>query len=279
MTPTSAPIREPTGFPWRAGSPRCVLLIRKPASASGPTPITLMSTAAAPHGAANATADIDGGKMDGFVAQAVRARKGCTDANNPACTNSRTPDVMGYHTQFDIPNYWAYARNFVLQDHMFEPNASWSLPSHLFLVSAWSAHCTQHDNPASCTNALQSPGNPPDFAPGSRRAGHQPVPSAPSASPSSTPSAPSFSPASPAGHTAAPLGGIAAGGRRPAPIYAWTDLTYLLHQHHVSWGYYVVAGTEPDCENDSAVSCAPVNQNAKTPGIWNPAALFRHGHR
>ena len=31
------------------------------------------------------------------------------------------------------------------------------------------------------------------------------------------------------------------------PIYAWTDLTYLLHQEHVSWGYYVVPGTEPDC--------------------------------
>jgi phospholipase C len=30
---------------------------------------------------------------------------------------------MGYHTQSDIPNYWAYARNFVLEDHMFEPNA------------------------------------------------------------------------------------------------------------------------------------------------------------
>ena len=54
---------------------------------------------------------------------------------------------MGYHTQSDIPNYWTYAKDFVLQDHMFEPNASWSLPSHLFLVSEWAAHCTQEDNP------------------------------------------------------------------------------------------------------------------------------------
>lgn len=30
-----------------------------------------------PHGAANATADINGGKMDGFVTQAESARKGC----------------------------------------------------------------------------------------------------------------------------------------------------------------------------------------------------------
>ena len=47
--------------------------------------------------------------------------------------------MMGYHDAREIPNYWAYARNFVLQDHMFEPNASWSLPAHLFLVSEWSA--------------------------------------------------------------------------------------------------------------------------------------------
>ena len=36
---------------------------------------------------------------------------------------------MGYHDAREIPNYWAYAENYVLQDHMFEPNASWSLPA------------------------------------------------------------------------------------------------------------------------------------------------------
>ena len=58
------------------------------------------------------------------------------------------------------------------------------------------------------------------------------------------------------------------------PIYAWTDLTYLLHKNHVSWGYYVVSGTEPDCENDAAETCAPVAQNSNTPGIWNPLPWF-----
>jgi phospholipase C len=58
------------------------------------------------------------------------------------------------------------------------------------------------------------------------------------------------------------------------PIYAWTDLTYLLHRDNVSWGYYVVAGTEPDCEDDATLSCTPVNQNAMTPGIWNPLPYF-----
>jgi len=195
-----------------------------------------------PHGQSNATADINGGKMDGFVAEARRAARGCLDPTNPACANGATTDVMGYHTASDIPNYWAYAKDFVLQDRMFEPNASWSLPEHLFLVSEWSAYCTQHDNPSSCSNALQNPGLPPDF----RQGGGPRIRGSAGPSPTS----------------------------RPAPIYAWTDLTYLLHKNHVSWGYYVVSGTEPDCENDSAVSCGPVQQNSKTPGIWNPLPYF-----
>src|SRR5258706_10596394 len=59
-----------------------------------------------------------------------------------------------------------------------------------------------------------------------------------------------------------------------APIYAWTDLTYLLHKNKVSWGYYVVAGNEPDCANDASISCGPVKQNARTRGIWNPLPYF-----
>jgi phospholipase C len=40
---------------------------------------------------------------------------------------------------------------------MFEPNASWSLPSHLFMVSAWSAKCSTPGDPTSCVNALDGP--------------------------------------------------------------------------------------------------------------------------
>ncbi len=188
-----------------------------------------------PHGERNAIADVDGGKMDGFLMQAKSGRRGCADPNNPACTNSRNADVMGWHDAREIPNYWRYAQAYVLQDRMFEPNASWSLPEHLFQVSEWSAFCTRHDDPSSCTNALQSPGRPPDMRRALRRNGAAP---------------------------------------REAPIYAWTDLTYLLHQKHVSWAYYVVAGGEPDCENDAAVSCVAPKQNAKTPGIWNPLPYF-----
>jgi phospholipase C len=178
-----------------------------------------------PHGAANAAADINGGTMNGFVGQAEKG-KNC-GTNDPACSPcnqsqlARCIDVMGYHDAREIPNYWTYARDFVLQDHMFQPNSSWSLPEHLFQVSEWSAFCTDPLTPFSCKNALQNP-NPSDGA----------------------------------------------------PHYAWTDMTYLLHKNNVSWGYYVFNGTEPDCENDSAMTCAPVAQGPKTPGIWNPLPSF-----
>ncbi len=111
-----------------------------------------------PHGQVDATNDINGGKMDGFIAEAEHGKKGCVDPNNPACTSVGTTDVMGYHDAREIPNYWNYAQNFVLQDHMFEPNASWSLPAHLFMVSAWSANCTRPGDPSSCQSNINRPG-------------------------------------------------------------------------------------------------------------------------
>ncbi len=220
------------GIPMSGGAPAaCVPNPR--GGCARPAPDHNDVNAGGPHGAANATADINGGKMDGFVQQAEAGRRGCLNTTDPACTNGATPDVLGYHTQSDIPNYWEYAQQFVLQDRMFEPNASWSLPAHLFTVSEWSAACTEHDNPSSCVNALQAPGRTP------RDTG---------------------------------LAGRAGGPN--SPIYAWTDLTWLLHKHGITWGYYIVTGTEPDCENDAAMSCAPVKQSASTPGIWNPLPYF-----
>jgi phospholipase C len=184
-----------------------------------------------PHGSPNAIHDVDGGKMDGFLKESELAVQLCT-RSNAGCPNNPA-NVLGYHTESDIPNYWQYARNFVLQDEMFEPNASWSLPAHLFEVSGWSAACANHQA-SSCVSEIDNTGPTPDnFADPT----HVPV---------------------------TPL----------SPIYAWTDLTYLLHQHQVSWGYYVVSGNEPDCENDAALTCAPVKQQAHTPGIWNPLPYF-----
>ena len=226
------------GIPMSGGKP--TTCVPDPASGSCVAPFVDHAdvNGGGPHSYGNAVADMDAGRMDGFIGQAEAGRKGCLDVTDPACTNSAAPDVMGYHTASDIPNYWTYARDFVLQDHMFEPNASWSLPAHLFLVSEWSAYCTQHDNPGTCTNAVQTK---------------------PAERPPNTP---------------AYYGGKAVHRKDGQPIYAWTDLTYLLHKDGVSWGYYVVSGSEPDCENPAAESCAPIRQSANTPGIWNPLPWF-----
>ncbi len=171
-----------------------------------------------PYAFRSAIQEIDGGKMDGFI----RAQE-----EIPGPSSVPADDVMGYHTGKEIPNYWKYARHFVLQDHMFGSVASWSLPSHLFLTSMWSAHCTTHNEPDSCTNAPANPAYPPGFR-----------------------------------------------GTKAPPIYAWTDLTYLLHKHHISWRYYMFNGTEPLCESDATQSCAPVTTGSKSLPIWYPLKWF-----
>jgi phospholipase C len=51
-------------------------------------------------------------------------------------------------------------------------------------------------------------------------------------------------------------------------------MTYLLHKQNVSWGYYVMSGSEPDCENAAAMRCTQPQQSAATLGIWNPLPAF-----
>jgi phospholipase C len=188
--------------------------------------------AGGPHGVPHAIADIDGGRMDGFIAQA-EASMGtkCNAPGKPPCPANGPTDVMGYHDQRDIPNYWAYAKNFVLQDHMFEPNASWSLPSHLFMVSEWSARFSVVDNPMSCISDIDNPaflGEP--------------------------------------------------GSNGALPNYPWTDLTYLLHKHNVSWKYYLAEGTEPDCDDDG-MTCGAQPQSVGIPEIWNTLPFFTTVHQ
>src|SRR5262249_9121138 len=129
------------GIPMRDGVP--AVCVPDPRSEACVTPYhdPLDQNSGGPHTTPDAAADVDGGRMDGFVAQAVVARRHCADPNNPACRNGDATDVMGYHDAREIPNYWRYAREFVLQDRMFEPCSSWSLPAHLFMVSGWSARC------------------------------------------------------------------------------------------------------------------------------------------
>lgn len=151
-----------------------------------------------PHSKRNSDVDVNGGRMDGFIRGVLDSPNACADSRAPAdCDGHRDlgpqdqPDVMGYHDAREIPNYWAYAEHFALQDHMFAPSDSWTLPSHLFLVSGWSARCTDPNDPMSCRSDLVQ-----DGVVDRQRLGEHPK------------------------------------------IYAWTDITQLLHEHDVSWGYY-----------------------------------------
>jgi phospholipase C len=148
------------GIPMSNGSPS--VCVSNPAAGGCHKPFhtTANSDSGGPHGQVNAAADIAGGAMNGFIGQAEHAKQGCAGTFNPTCAGTGTPDVMGYMDQREIPNYWTWAGDYVLQDHMFEPNASWSLPAHLFMVSGWSAKCSNPGNPMSCTSALQNPGLP-----------------------------------------------------------------------------------------------------------------------
>jgi phospholipase C len=228
------------GIPMRHGKPTACV-----PDPTGPCVRPFHDTAdingGGPHGEANAVADVDGGRMDGFMKQSLHSQKTCRFQNDPACRVGAANGVMGYHTAAEIPNYWAYAKNFVLTDHMFEAVKSWSLPDHLWLVSAWSALCKTR-SPMSCVSDIQMNHNGQQI--------DRAVAKVMSGNTSVTPSV------------------------SPATNLAWTDITWLLHAQHVSWAYYIEAGTQPDCANNGAVACKPVKQDAGTPGIWNPLPLF-----
>jgi phospholipase C len=145
------------GIPMQGGVPTVCVNDPKTKTCVKPYHNPKDVNAGGPHAAASAKTDIDAGKMDGFITTYRNAQKACKNPNTPGCALGETPDVMGWHDAREIPNYWAYAQNFVLQDHMYEPNSSWSLPSHLFIVSAWSAKCSQPGDPMSCVNAVDGP--------------------------------------------------------------------------------------------------------------------------
>ncbi len=151
-----------------------------------------------PHNWRSSAISVNGGKMNGFIRALPETRRWCVDRTAEECRRfvgpRLQPDVMSWHDDREIPNYWTYAREFVLQDRMFAPADSWTLPAHLFLVSGWSASCSKPRDPMSCTSDK-------DLKTYGRHFYGDP------------------------------------------PVYAWTDITYLLHEQGVSWAYYTGRGT------------------------------------
>jgi phospholipase C len=159
-----------------------------------------------PHDWKASDININGGRMDGFIRAIEGGDRSCWgEPTRPDCRPffgpRLQPDVMSFKTAREIPNYWTYARRFVLQDRMFAPADSWTLPAHLFLVSGWSAVCRDPQRAATCRSNvdLKDPGE--------------------------------------------------AWTYRDDPKYGWTDITRLLDDAGVSWGYYVGDKTcwDPPC--------------------------------
>src|SRR5438034_77398 len=94
------------GIPMQNGVPTVCVPDPKSGTCVKPYHDPKDRNAGGPHAAKNATADIDGGKMDGFVREAHAARRHCANPDLPACTNDGGTDVMGYHGTLDIPKYW-----------------------------------------------------------------------------------------------------------------------------------------------------------------------------
>jgi phospholipase C len=72
------------------------------------------------HAYLDGVQSINGGKMDGF----------------DLVTNGETLNGYSSFTREGIPNYWAYADNFVLSDHTFSSMYGPTFPEHLYTVAA-----------------------------------------------------------------------------------------------------------------------------------------------
>jgi phospholipase C len=183
-----------------------------------------------PHNHAASVRAVDGGKMDGFIDALRRKPHYCwVDRDQPRCAEllgpQGQPDVMSTLTRRDIPNYWAYADHFTLQDHMFAPVDSWTLPSHLALVSGWTATCADARDPMSCTSDVSVAGSEHRWHYGDR------------------------------------------------PLYAWTDITWLLDENGVTWASYIGNRTcwrNPDrrrCEDPEARRYSTSDNRNVLPGF------------
>src|SRR3954467_3996421 len=166
-----------------------------------------------PHGHKASVMDYDNGKMGGFIRALDVYKNSCMlHPTTPPCPEATPgphgqPDIMGYKTRREIPNYWDYADHYTLFDHMFAPVDSWTLPSHLFLVSGWSAWCPDLNDAMSCKSELV------------------------------------FHPASLYGNQwegATWQADEAAKYPRP---YIWAPITCLLDKQGVGWGYLDAAGS------------------------------------
>ena len=176
--------------------------------------------------------------MDGFVGQAESGRKGCTDPTDPACTNSANPDVMGYHTRQRHPELLDATRR---TSSCRTTCSSRTRPGASRRTCSWCRSgrrtAPAHD-PSSCVNALSSRVG---------KAEHRP---------------PNF----PADLRRR---------RRVRRRSTRGPISPTCCTVHTSAGATTSCpAPNPTARTPRRVTCAPVPQNASTPGIWNPLPFF-----
>ena len=223
------------GIPMRNGVPDCV----RSRSANGTCDRPYVDHAdvngGGPHGAASATADINCGKMNGFVAQADRLEKGCARPQQPGVLELGRPRRDGLSHPERHPQLLVLCEELrppgphVRAERVVEP-ARAPLP-RLRVVRA--LHPAQQ--PGKLRERAAEPRHPAQCQPDA----HQREPD--SAWPRST--------------------------RGPTSRTCFT-------RTRCRGATTSCPAPSPTAQNDSAVSCAPVRQNSATPGIWNPLPFF-----
>ena len=144
-----------------------------------------------------------------------------------------TPDATADDTAAESPNDCKYAQVYVLMDHMFEPVKPRSLCWSHWTWSGRGRPSAGNRSPMSRVNDIVGPYG----ADKSEKAVDREL----------------------------------AKGKTSIDL-AWTDTTWLLYAHHVSWRYYVQACVQPDCANDSAGTCAGGSAECPDTRDLEPAA-------
>ena len=98
------------------------------------------------HGWTCTLAAMDSGKMDRF------------DLETSCAANGRLL-CMTQMTQSDIPNYFTYAQNFTLGDHMFSSISSDSFSNHLYTIAATNGGVIQNNSPSKGAGGVGCQGN------------------------------------------------------------------------------------------------------------------------
>ena len=168
-----------------------------------------------------------------------RRSKGCADPNNPACSDSADARRDG------LPRRDATSRTTgptprtsCCRTTCSSRTPRGACPSTCSWSPSGRPHCTQHDDPIELhERSCRHPGDPPRLQ---------------------------------RDDAAATRHGATRSTPGPTSPTCCTRTT-------CRWGYYVVDGTEPDCENDAAVTCAAGAAERQDAGHLEPAALLRHG--